>query len=241
MACIVYNEHQEQFISIIMTFIEELKAIIAEKHLLNHPFYQMWEKGTLPIEVMQKYAEQYYHLETAFPTFLSRMHADCSEFEVRQEITQNQHDEEAGEENHRELWLRFGEGVGSTREDMVGSKQLPETKDAIAEFHALSSEGFLEGSGALGAYESQLPEVSKTKIDGLEKHYGVTDDRTQKFFKVHGVMDIAHAQAWWDIIEKYADTAEKKEAVKQAVARGRDALWGFLDGVCREYMPEAVA
>ena len=50
---------------------QTLKAIIEEKHLLKHPFYQAWSNGTLPLSVMQKYAIQYYHLELNFPKFLS--------------------------------------------------------------------------------------------------------------------------------------------------------------------------
>lgn len=221
------------------TFIEELKAIIDEKHLLKHPFYQMWEHGTLPIEVMRKYAEQYYHLESNFPLFLSIMHAQCGDkFDVRQEITENLHDEEFGDENHRELWLRYAEAIDAMREDVQNSTPIEETKAAVEAFKNLSSEHFLAGSGALAAYESQMPPVSESKIRGLKKHYNVTTERGLKFFEVHGVLDIEHADSWWEIIEKYADTDELKNTVRDAVTKGRDALWGFLDGIVRMYMPD---
>lgn len=220
------------------TFIQELKAIIDEKHLLKHPFYQMWEKGTLPIEVMRKYAEQYYHLESNFPMFLSIMHAQAGDlFDVRQEITENLHDEESGSENHRELWLRYAEAIEATREDVQNSTPIEETADAITAFKACSSKHVLAGSGALAAYESQMPAVSESKIKGLKEHYNVTDERGLKFFVVHGILDVEHADSWWDIIEQYADTEELKQTVREAVAKGRDALWGFLDGIVRVYMP----
>ncbi len=222
------------------TFIQALQSEIDKRHLLKHPFYQMWNRGTLPIEVMRKYAEQYYHLEKNFPTFLSRMHAACAndEFEVRQAITDNLYDEEHGPENHRELWLRFGEGIGATRTDMQGSVPLAETQAAIDTFSELASNSYLEGVGALAAYESQIPAVAETKLDGLENNYQMTDERSQRFFKVHGIMDIEHANSWWDIIRKHADNEEKENKVTEAVKRGRDALWSFLDGVSRTYMPE---
>lgn len=221
------------------TFIAELKQIVEEKHLLKHPFYQMWEHGTLPIEVMRKYAEQYYHLESNFPIFLSLMHGITGDkFDVRQEITENLHDEESGAENHRELWLRYSEAIEATREDVMNSKPILETQSAVDAFKNLSSSHFLAGSGALAAYESQMPEVSASKIKGLENHYNVTDERGLKFFQVHGVLDIEHAESWWNIIEKYAETDELKNTVRDAVTKGRDALWGFLDGIVRVYMPE---
>lgn len=221
-------------------FVEHLKKIIAEKNLLNHPFYQQWTAGTLPLPVMQKYAEQYYHLEKNFPRFLSRMHADCDDFAVRQTITDNLYDEEHGETNHRELWLRFGEAIGATREAIQTSQQLPETSAAIESFNKLSSESFLNGSAALAAYESQIPAVAKSKIEGLNKHYNITEKRGTDFFRVHSTLDVEHSNAWWDIIEKHATTPELQTKVEQAVVAGRDALWNFLDGVCRAYFPEAL-
>jgi pyrroloquinoline-quinone synthase len=219
-------------------FIQELQSEIDKRHLLKHPFYQMWNRGTLPIEVMRKYAEQYYHLEKNFPTFLSKIHASCTqdEFDVRQAITDNLYDEEHGVENHRELWLRFGESIGASRQEIQNSEPLAETNSTIAVFNELSSRSYLEGVSALSAYESQIPAVAETKLDGLEKNYAMTDERGQKFFKVHGVMDIEHANSWWDIISEHADTEEEKNQVTEAVKMGRDALWSFLDGVCRAYM-----
>ncbi|MSU75472.1 MAG: CADD family putative folate metabolism protein [Candidatus Magasanikbacteria bacterium] len=223
-----------------MTFVEKLQKLVSEKHLLNHPFYQHWSKGTLPLTVMQRYAEQYYHLEKNFPTFLSRMHSDCNDFTVRQTITDNLYDEEHGELNHRELWQRFGEAVGSSREAIQSSQALPETVAAVACFDELARESFLSGSAALAAYESQIPAISKSKMDGLAKHYNITSERGTEFFRVHSTLDVEHSNAWWDIIEKHATTPELKEKVERAVVAGRDALWNFLDGVCRAYFPEAL-
>lgn len=220
-------------------FISSLKEVIAEKHLLNHPFYQMWAAGTLPMEAMQRYAEQYYHLEVNFPRFLSRMHAGCENFAVRQAITENLYDEEHGSENHRELWLRFGEGIGTTRESMISSYPLVETQAAVNTFLQLSSESFLSGVGALSAYESQVPEVVQSKISGLQKNYNVSDENTLKFFRVHAGLDVEHANTWWNIIAEHAVTEEQQNEVRDAVVFGRDVLYGFLDGVCREYVPEA--
>jgi pyrroloquinoline-quinone synthase len=219
-------------------FIVQLKVEIDKKHLLKHPFYQMWEQGTLPLEVMQKYAAQYYHLEQNFPIFLSMMHAGCDIFEIRQAITDNLYDEEHGPNNHTELWLRFGEAIGANRHEVKESKLLPETQNAIATFKKLSSTSFLEGAGALAAYESQIPSIAEKKLLGLKKNYGIDDPRGTEFFQLHGVLDVKHANEWWNIIAEHANTPERQLAVMKAVQNGRDSLWGFLDGVCHAYLPQ---
>ncbi len=215
-----------------------LTALIDEKHLLKHRFYQMWTEGTLPIEVMKKYAEQYYHLERNFPNFLSAMLMSCDDEQARAEILSNFNDETAGAANHRELWLQFGEAIGCTREEMKNSEMLPETMEAIEGFKTLCSKSYLLGAAALAAYESQIPAIAAKKIEGLEENYGITEGI--EFFKVHGYMDVKHAQVWWDIIEAAQLTEVEKEELKAAARKGADLLWNFLTGILKAYKPEAL-
>ena len=159
------------------------------KTSLKHPLPAL-VKGTLPIEAMQRYAEQYYHLEKNFPRFLSAIHTNCEDVNFRQEITDNLYDEEHGPNNHRELWTWFGEAIGVKREAVQNTEALPETRKTVETLMRLASRSPIAGSAAMAAYESQTPAVSKSKIEGLEKHYGITDERGLAFFKVHSVLDV---------------------------------------------------
>ena len=48
--------------------VVQVQDRIARQRLLDHPFYTAWSKGELSREILQKYAEQYYHWVNAFPT-----------------------------------------------------------------------------------------------------------------------------------------------------------------------------
>ena len=98
-----------------MQLIPSLDEQIANKRLLDHPFYQRWSAGTLSAEELREYARQYYHYALAFPTFISAMHAQCDDLPTRQLLLENLVDEERGSENHPELWLRFCEALGLDR------------------------------------------------------------------------------------------------------------------------------
>jgi hypothetical protein len=57
---------------IVMTneeFLEKLDAIINERHMLQHPFYQMWNTGDLTIQMLREYALEYYQQVHHFPTY----------------------------------------------------------------------------------------------------------------------------------------------------------------------------
>src|SRR5882672_3611381 len=92
--------------------VRQLKSLIAERSVLDHPFYQAWQKGEVEMDPLREYAGQYYPHVLAFPTYLSAVHANCPDLVVRQQILENLIEEERGDKNHPELWLRFAEGLG---------------------------------------------------------------------------------------------------------------------------------
>ena len=98
--------------------IERIDDIVQRRSLLTHPFYQAWNRGDLPLESLREYAGQYYHFEAAYPTFLSGLHHRCDDPDVRQMVLDNLWDEEHGEDNHVELWLRFCDALGLDREQV---------------------------------------------------------------------------------------------------------------------------
>ena len=68
---------------------DRLDALIAEKSLLKHPFYQRWQAGELTLDELKGYACQYYQHVLAFPTYVSGTHANCDNLPDRQELLEN--------------------------------------------------------------------------------------------------------------------------------------------------------
>jgi pyrroloquinoline-quinone synthase len=217
--------------------IDELRQIIEERKLLNHPFYQAWQKGELTLEHLRGYAQQYYHHVLAFPQYVSAAHAICPDQGDRQDLLENLIEEERGEENHPELWLRFAEGVGAERETIEDATPLPETTALVDLFRdATMRRAFPEACAALYVYESQVPEVAKTKIAGLKHFYDRDDERTLQFFEVHIGADEIHSQVGASMVRRHATDDASREAVLRTGRECADALWRFLDGVQREYV-----
>ena len=217
--------------------IDDIRSIIEERNLLTHPFYQAWQKGELTQEHLRGYASQYWHHVLAFPQYVSAAHAICPNQPDRQELLENLIEEERGDENHPELWLRFGEGLGAQREGIETSTPLPETAQLVDTFRdATMKRSFAEACAALYVYESQVPEVAKTKIAGLKQFYGIADDRTLQFFEVHIGADEIHSEVGAGMVRRHTSTAQEREAVLGTARECADALWSFLDGVQREYI-----
>ena len=85
-------------------------------------------------------------------------------------------------------------------------------------------------------YESQVPDVARTKIAGLKQFYGVDDERTLQFFEVHIGADEIHAEVGAGMVRRHVTDAPEREVVLAPARECADALWGFLDGCYREYV-----
>jgi pyrroloquinoline-quinone synthase len=205
---------------------------IAEKHLLKHPFYLAWAHGELSKEALTDYAKQYYHHVAAFPTYLSAVHAKCDDQPTRKQILSNLIDEEAGSPNHPELWKQFATALGVNDVDV---EKQPETKNLIEMFRSVCGNGSTtEGLAALYAYESQIPAICESKIDGLKKHYGFTDPKGYEYFSVHIEADKEHSAIERAMLSDKIDNLNA-DSVRASVNRVLDALWETLSGVCRRH------
>jgi pyrroloquinoline-quinone synthase len=215
--------------------IAELDSMVSARHLLQHPFYQEWTAGTLSRSALRDYAAQYYRHVEAFPRYLSAIHSNCDDLAVRQAILENLIEEERGERNHPELWMRFAEGVGVGREDVRAAVPHPATRNLVETYTRLSKSGSLAaGLAALYVYESQIPAVAEAKIDGLKRFYAITDENALAFFSVHREADFDHARTGAALIAQRTNTAQKQAAVIAAADQALAALWTMLDGVRRD-------
>jgi pyrroloquinoline-quinone synthase len=218
-----------------MTGLSVSQAIdskVSARAMLSHPFYQGWTEGRLSLHDLRAYARQYFHHVEAFPRAVSAVHSNCTDVEGRRMLAENLAEEEgvgSGKQDHATLWLMFACGLGEDEAAVRMQRLNPETKALIATFRRLSRRSYASGLGALYAYESQFPGVATAKIEGLVDRYGIADEETLRFFRVHATADVEHSAVCRALLNRLPEP-EKAEAI----AAGEElagALWNFLSGV----------
>jgi len=223
------------------SFLEELDAVVARNSMLKHPFYQTWTMGKLSPEALREYAKQYYHFVQMFPTLISATHANTPDLSVRQELLENLIEEERGDGNHPGLWMKFAEALDVNHAEAAETPMLPETREAIEALRAVARDGsYVEGIAGLYAYESQIPEVAKVKIEGLKKFYNISSDRALSFFTVHQEADVFHSQSEKELLARCVHTDEDRQKCLAAAERSSRAMLRLLDGVYRAYVQPAM-
>jgi len=215
-----------------LTTSTQIDSKVAERAMLSHPFYQAWTEGRLPLDTLRAYARQYFHHVEAFPRAVSAVHSACPDRDGRRMLAENLAEEEgldAGKQDHAGLWLMFAAGIGES-EDAVRAQELnAETQALIDTFRRLSRRSYASGLGALYAYESQFPAVASAKIEGLIDRYGIRNEETLRFFRVHESADVEHSSVCRSLLDRLPE-----EEQAEAVAAGEElagALWNFLSGV----------
>ena len=209
-----------------------IDAKVAARAMLSHPFYRAWTDGTLPLDTLRQYARQYFHHVEAFPQAVSAVHSACPDRDGRRMLAENLAEEEgieAGKQDHASLWMMFACGLGEDEYAVREQALNLETQALIDTFRRLSRQSYAAGLGALYAYESQFPGVAAAKIDGLVERYGVEDEPTLRFFRVHETADVEHSRVCRDLLDRLPE-AERVEAII-AGDELANALWNFLSGV----------
>jgi pyrroloquinoline-quinone synthase len=215
-----------------VTVSTAIDAKVADRAMLSHPFYQAWTEGRLPLDTLRAYARQYFHHVEAFPRAVSAVHSACPDRDGRRMLAENLAEEEgieAGKQDHASLWLMFACGLGETEQAVRAQELNRETQSLIDTFRRLSRRSYASGLGALYAYESQFPGVASAKIEGLIDRYGIKDEETLRFFRVHESADVEHSAVCRALLDRLPQ-GERAEAV----AAGEElagALWTFLSGV----------
>jgi pyrroloquinoline-quinone synthase len=215
-----------------MTVSAAIDRKVAERAMLQHPFYQAWTQGRLSLETLRAYARQYFHHVEAFPRAVSAVHSACPDRDGRRMLAENLAEEEgleSGKQDHATLWLMFACGLGENERGVRGQQLNRETEALIDTFRQLSRKSYASGLGALYAYESQFPGVASAKIEGLIDRYGIADEETLRFFRVHESADVEHSA----VCRRLLDNLPQSER-DEAVAAGEElagALWNFLSGV----------
>lgn len=206
----------------IVNTIRMIDDIIEENSLLKHKFYRMWSDGQLDRDALVGYSKEYYQMVKAVPIFMESILSRSTFNDTLNANMQEEYD-------HIPLWEDFAVGLGTDRDELVSHEGREETHRAVDAMHGLMDR-YHEGAAAMYALEKEIPKISVTKMDGLEKFYGIDDDNTIRYFVQHAEADVRHAAEWREILK----SGSEHDALIYSAQASMDAQNLLLDG-CLAY------
>lgn len=220
-----------------MKKIESLKKEFELDKMLNHNFYKhYWVEGKLNRDILAEYAKQYYFIEKTFINALNILLSKTEKIEdedFNKIVLENLKEElgQVGNIPHLELLSLFAAEFGISKEDINAVDLNLETQILINNFIILAQDSIPSAIGAMYAYEFQIPDIAKTKIEGLKKFYGVEKQSSLAFFKTHMIADVWHTEQWQKLINKFSE--EDFIKFRNSFSISMKSLSFFLDGMMR--------
>jgi pyrroloquinoline-quinone synthase len=201
-------------------FFDRLEAVRERWNVLDHPFYVRWSAGELTRAELATYAGEYRHAVVALAEGLAAAASEAPDPRTRSQL-----EEHAAEEGaHVALWDSFADAVGGH----TGREPRSET--------VACTESWTAGADALErlvvayAVESGQPAISRTKLDGLTRHYGLEEGPATEYFSLHAELDEVHASQSRALIERELPEADQERLLELAEGALR-GNWRLLDGI----------
>lgn len=208
------------------SLIQKIDELIEQYSLLKHPFYQMWSDGKLSQESLSGYSKEYFQLVKEVPSFVGSVIKYAPDSFVA-ELSSNQKEES----EHIKPWAQFATALGVSENELEKYQGLDKTKKAVSDLSDLMC-SLESGATAMYALEKEIPKISQTKLDGLQKFYGITDYDATRYFELHKEADIRHAQTWQKILQRNSENARLLNIAERSLLAQNLLLDGCYETYC---------
>lgn len=199
-----------------------------------HPFHQRMNAGDLTPEEIRRWAANRFYYQRSIPLKDAAILSNCPVIGVRRDwiVRIIDHDGEREGEGGIEAWLRLGESVGLSRDDLWSERHvLPGVRYAVdAYVNFCRSRPWLE---AVAASLTELfgPDAIRVRLEAMERHYGWIDPAGFDYFRSRLKQAPRDARQALDLVLEGCTTPESQDRAVAALAFKCDLLWVQLDAI----------
>jgi coenzyme PQQ biosynthesis protein C len=212
--------------------ISDLKETLRERYPRPHPVRQLLLTGRLTKAQLHGWIKNQFHEFRNIHRFFGVRYQKCPVPELRRALLENMVEEE-GEDlfggkfpSHAELWIRFAEGAGLPREEMLSYQPLPAIRAGLEMYVQLvlqSHWAVAIGTGLV--FEGYGPQRMREEREALEKYYSWIPSSALDFFRAHEYHDEGHGNFCFEVVGKYCMEEHLQQEMREAVKSRADIMW----------------
>jgi len=225
-------------------FVERLRAQGTRYHNL-HPFHVRMDAGELSRDELQRWVANRFYYQECIPIKDAAILSNCPEVEVRREWIQRivDHDGTAEGTGGIESWLRLGEALGVTREELVSERHvLPGVRFSVDAYVNFARQRPWVEAVASSLTELFGPGAIRVRLAALERHYPWIDPAGLQYFRDRLVQAPRDADYALRLVVERCRTREQQERAVAALKFKTEVLWAQLEAIERgDTQPQAPA
>lgn len=154
-------------------FEEALRAKGAFYHI-HHPYHIAMHNGDATREQIQGWVANRFYYQTTIPLKDAAIMANCPDAQTRRKWVQRilDHDGSHGEDGGIEAWLRLGEAVGLSRDDLLSERHvLPGVRFAVDAYLNFARRACWQEAACSSLTELFAPQIHQSRLDSWPQHY----------------------------------------------------------------------
>lgn len=223
--------------------ISDLQQTIRKRYGRPHPVRQLLLTGRLTKEQLHGWIKNQFHEFRNIHRFFGVRYQKCPIPELRRALLENMVEEE-GEDlfggkypSHAELWVRFAEGAGIPRQEIVGYVPLPGIRAALEMYVELVRQSHWAVAIGTGlVFEGEGPKRMREEREALEKYYVWIPSGALDFFRAHEYHDEGHGNMCIDVIKKYCMEEHLQKEMREAVKTRTEIMWLQNESIYQAYV-----
>jgi pyrroloquinoline-quinone synthase len=216
-------------------FIGQLRAQGTRYHN-RHPFHRRMDAGELTRDELRRWVVNRFYYQKCIPLKDAAIMSNCPEVDVRRAWIQRiiDHDGRAEDPGGIESWLRLGEALGVSRDELESERGvLPGVRYAVDAYVNFARQKPWIEAVASSLTELFGPAAIKVRLEALERHYEWIDPAGLEYFRTRLVKAPRDADYALELVVARCQTPEQQAAAVAALRFKTDVLWAQLDAIER--------
>jgi pyrroloquinoline-quinone synthase len=219
------------------SFVEALRAQSRRYHD-QHPFHVRMNAGRLSRRQLQGWVANRFYYQVSIPRKDAAILANCPDVPVRRRWIRRilDHDGTRPGEGGIEAWLRFGEAVGLTREEILQERHLvPGVRFAVDAYVTFARTRPWVEAVASSLTELFAPDLMAERLAAFERHYPWINRDGLAYFRARlsqAPRDAGHAL---EVVTEHCRSTDDQARAVAALSFKCDVLWSILDSIDRAY------
>jgi pyrroloquinoline-quinone synthase len=218
-------------------FVAALRAQ-SQRYHDQHPFSRRMNAGELSPGQIQGWVANRFAYQACIPRKDAAILANCPDREVRRRWIRRIHDHDgtADGEGGIEAWLRLGEAVGLTREEVEDERHVvPGVRFAVDAYVTFARTRPWVEAVASSLTELFAPDLMADRLAAFERHYPWIDPGGLAYFRARLTQAPRDSEHALQVVTERCRTPDQRAAAVAALSFKCDVLWSMLDAIDRAY------